>query len=157
MRDLLLIFLTLFLQITAARIFGGLFFDFLTPLLLLFSITKPFKETILWTLLIGLLVSAVYPQPVLVLLTGFVVAQWHWRVSFFENWRRKPGMVFLAGVTFSFMWQVCGVLFAAVTTDLLSMPLFLPPLLSSFVSAGLFTVIVFRVAMFKAELEGRAW
>ena len=157
MRDLLLILLVLFLQISSAKLFGGIFFDFLTPLLLLWSITKPFREMILWTLLIGLLISAIYPQPLVVLLTGFLVAQWLWRVSFFENWRRKPGMVFAAGVTFSFMWQVCGVLFAAVTTDLLSMPLCLPPLLSSFVSAGLFTVIVFRVAMFKAELEGKAW
>ena len=157
MRDFFLILPVLFLQITSARIFGGVFFDFLTPLLLLFSITKPFRETILWTLLIGLLISAIYPQPVLVLLTGFVVAQWLWRVSFFENWRRKPGMVFLAGVTFSFMWQICGVIFAFVTTDLASMPLCFPPLFCSFVSAGIFTVMVFRAAKFKAELEGQTW
>lgn len=157
MRDLLLILLVLFLQISSAKLFGGIFFDFLTPLLLLWSITKPFREMILWTLLIGLLISAIYPQPLVVLLTGFLVAQWLWRVSFFENWRRKPGMVFAAGVSFSFMWQFCGIVFASVTTELITMPLCLPPLLSSFVSAGLFTVIVFRVAMFKAELEGKAW
>ena len=157
MRDLLLIILVLFLQISSAKLFGGIFFDFLTPLLLLWSISKPFREMILWTILTGLLVSAIYPQPLLVILTGLIMAQWLWRVSFFENWRRKPGMVFVAGVSFSFMWQICGLIFASVTTDLLSMPLCFPPLLSSFVSAGLFTVLTFRIASFKAELEGNAW
>ncbi|MBO7447559.1 hypothetical protein J6U78_04430 [bacterium] len=157
MRDALLILLVLFLQISSAKLFGGIFFDFLTPLLLLWSITKPFREVILWTIVTTLLVSAIYPQPFLVILTGLILAQWIFRASFFENWRRKPGLVFAAGVSFSFMWQFCGLVFASVTTELITMPLSFPPLLSSFVSAGLFTVIVFRVAMFKAELEGDAW
>ena len=54
MRDLLLIILVLFLQISSAKLFGGIFFDFLTPLLLLWSISKPMREMILWTILTGL-------------------------------------------------------------------------------------------------------
>ncbi|MBO7543335.1 hypothetical protein J6T93_05455 [bacterium] len=157
MRDLLLVLLVLFLQISFARIFGGLFFDFLTPLLLLWSITKSVREMILWTVLTGLLVSAVFPQPLLVLLTGLIMAQWLWRVTFFESWRTRQGMVFAAGVVFSFMWQICGYIFASFTTDLILMPLCFPPLASSVVSAGLFTVFTFRVARFKAELEGKVW
>jgi len=157
MRDVLLMLAALFLQISVAKLFGGLFFDFLTPLLLLWSISRTFGRMIAWSVIAALLVSAVYPQPFLVIAVGFVLAQWLWRVTFFENWRSRPRLVFLAGVAFSFIWQGCGLIFALFTADLIATPLCFPPFLSSIVSAGLFTVLVFRVASFSAELEGKTW
>jgi len=157
MKTLGLMLAALFLQITSAKLLGGSFCDFLTPVLLLWTIGQKPHLMVLWTLLTGLLVSLVFPQPLLVLFMGFFLAQWIFRASFFEDWRTKPGLVFLAGAVFSLIWQGCGLLYAAVFEDLLSTPLFFLPVVSSLLTAGLVSTLVFYCASKKAELEGQAW
>ena len=157
MKTLGLMLIVLFLQITSAKLFGGVFCDFLTPLLLLWTIDKKPQLMIFWTLLMGILVSLIFPQPFLVLLLSFFLAQWIFRASFFEEWRTRPGRVFLAGVVFSLFWQTCGLAYATVFADLFSTPLFFLPLVSSLLTAGLVSVLFFYCASKKAEMEGRAW
>ena len=153
----LLMLAALFLQIAFAKLLGGNFCDFLTPLLLFWTVTQKWQLLCLWTLLTGVLVSVIFPQPVLVLLLGFFLAQWLFRVSFFEDWRARPGMVFAAGSVFSFIWQGCGFIYAAAFADILSLPLAFSPLASSILTAGLTTTLFFYTAGKKAEMEGRAW
>ncbi|MBR5900801.1 hypothetical protein IKZ40_00450 [bacterium] len=157
MSAFLLMLAALFLQIATAKLLGGNFCDFLTPVLLFWTITQKPQLLFIWTLLMGILVSVIFPQPVLVLLLGFVLAQWLFRVSFFEDWRARSGMVFAAGAVFSFIWQGCGFIYAAAFADILSSPLAFSPLLSSILTAGLMTTLFFYAAGKKAEMEGRAW
>ena len=145
------------LQIASAKLLGGGFCDFLTPVLLYWTVTQKLQMMVLWTLLTGILVSVIFPQPILVLLLGFYLSQWLFRVSFFEDWRARPGMVFAAGAVFSFIWHGCGLIYAAAFADLLSSPLAFSTLATSVLTAGLISMIFFYTASKKAEMEGRAW
>ena len=157
MSDVILIILFLACQLAVQTIFGGNFCDFLTPLLLLWAVTKPPTAVFIWTAVLGLLASALFPQAALFFLVVLLLGQWLLRATFVEEWRRRASAAFFAGLLFSAFWQGLGLLYGFFFAKPLQTPLCFPPLISSILTAGILTALIFRLTEPIKKMKGEKW
>lgn len=145
------------LQLTATELLSGTFCDFLTPLLLLWTVTRRPAEALFLTAVLGVLASAIFPQPLPFLVCSLLAAQWIWLSTFLEDWRRRPLAVFRSGLGFSLLWQGAGLVYASIFSDPLKTPLCLPAYGISALTAGALATAIFSLAAQRAEMRGERW
>jgi len=105
--NLFLISLSIFLITLALQhVRGGNLFDFITPLLVSVGLVATKKTAIIWTFCMAFFWSAITRQSFTMIVILWVLAIWTIRVLSRDIEWRRPIIIFLIAMLFSFIWQM---------------------------------------------------